>query len=66
MTPPPPLAKPKPGAVMFLRVKVIGPHTDRFGERTEVQCVDRTGRPTAATTHVVETHQVLSKERAMQ
>lgn len=64
--PPPALRAPAPGTIAYLRVKVVGPHRDMFGERTLVEIVDRTGRPTSAAQHVVETHQVLSKERVLQ
>lgn len=66
MTPPPPLRAPAPGTIAYLRVKVGQPYRDKHGERVDVQCVDRTGRPTDATTHVVEKHQLLTKERVVQ
>lgn len=61
--PPPPLRTPAPGSIAYLRVKVGQPYKPGL---IDVQIVDKTGRPTDAVTHVVEAHQLLSKERVLQ
>lgn len=57
------------GQICYLRVKVLGPYVvnglgGSADGRIDVQCVDRTGRPTDTVIHVVEEHQLVSMSDA--